>query len=86
MDQTLSDLKAMYVMDCFIAVQRSFFLETDIFNASLETKCDLLQYTISIYRGSKHIIWFSPSLYPITGGFGKDSAGQHSLITDLLHV
>jgi hypothetical protein len=36
-----------------------------------------------MYKGSKHIIWISPSLYPITGGFGKDSGG-HTLITDLL--
>ena len=53
--------------------------------ASLETEYDLFQYTISMYKGSKHIIRFSPSLYPITGGFGKDSGG-HSLISDLLQA
>ena len=37
-------------------------------------------------RGSKHIIRFSPSLYPITGGFGKDSGGHHSLIKDILQA
>ena len=62
-----------------------FCLKTDIFNASLETKYDLFQYTTSIYKGSKHIIQFSPSIYPTTGGFGKDSGG-HSLITDLLQA
>ena len=63
-----------------------FCLKTNIFNASLETEYDLLfQYTTSIYKGSKHIIRFSPSLYPITGGFGKDSGG-HSLITDILQA
>jgi hypothetical protein len=62
-----------------------FCLETDIFNASLETEYDLFQYTTSIYKGSKHIIRFSPSLYPITGGFGKDSGG-HSRIPDLLQA
>jgi hypothetical protein len=47
---------------------------------------DLFQYTASIYRGSsKHIIWFSLSLYPITGGLRKDSGG-HSLIMDLLQA
>jgi hypothetical protein len=35
-----------------------------------------------MYKGSKHIIWFSPSLYLITGEFEKDSGG-HSLIMDL---
>ena len=72
-------------MDRFFAIQRSFCLETeDIFNASLETKYDLFEYTTSMYRCSKHIIRFNPSLYcPITDGFGKDSGG-HSIITDLL--
>jgi hypothetical protein len=62
-----------------------FCLEIDIFNASLETEYDRFQYTTSIHRGLKHIIRFSLSLYPITGGFGKDSGG-HSLITDLLQA
>jgi hypothetical protein len=83
--QTLSALPQDYVMDCFFAIQRSFCLETDIFNASLEAEYDLFQYTTSMYRGSKHIIQFSPSLYPTTGGFRKDSRG-HSLITDLLQA
>ena len=79
MDQTLSDHTA--VMDYFISIQRSFCLETNIFNASLEAKYDLFQYTTS-----KHdLIRFSLSLYLITGGFGKDSGG-HSLITDLLQA
>ena len=38
-----------------------------------------------MYRRSNHIIWFSLSIYPITGGYGKDSGG-HSLITDLLQA
>ena len=39
----------------------------------------------SIYKNSNHIIRFSPSVYPITGGFGKDSGG-HTPITDLLQA
>jgi hypothetical protein len=58
---------------------------TDVFNAPLETEYNLFQYTTSMYKGSQHIIQFSLSLYPITGGFGKDSGG-HSLITDLLQA
>jgi hypothetical protein len=54
-------------------------------NASLETEYNLFQHTTSTYKGSKHIIRFSPSLYPITGEFGKDSGG-HSLIMDLLQA
>jgi MULE transposase domain len=38
-----------------------------------------------MYRRSNYIIRFNPSVYPITGGFGKDSGG-HSLITDLLQA
>ena len=38
-----------------------------------------------MYRRSNHVIRFSPSVNPITGGFGKDSGG-HSLITDLLQA
>ena len=38
-----------------------------------------------MYRGYKHIIWFSLSVYPSTGGFGKDS-GDHCLITDLIQA
>jgi hypothetical protein len=83
-DQTLSALKAMS-WTASLPFKGHFRLETDIFNASLETEYDLFQYTASIYKGSKHIIRFSPSLYPITGGFGKDSGG-HSLITDLLQA
>ena len=62
-----------------------FCLETNIFNASLETEYDLFQNTFSMYRGYKHIIRFSPTPFPITGGFGKDFGG-HSLITDLLQA
>jgi hypothetical protein len=80
-DQTLSALKAM-PWTASLPFEGHFCLETNIFNASFETEYDLFQYTTSIYRGSKHIIWFSPSLYPITGGFGKDLGG-HSLITNL---
>ena len=83
MDQTLSALKAMS-WTASLPFKGHFCLETDI-NASLETEYDLFQYTASIYRGSKLIIRFSPSLFPITSGFGKDSGG-HSLITDLLQA
>jgi hypothetical protein len=84
-DQTLSALKAMSWTASF-PFKGHFCLETDIFNASLETDYDLFWSTTSIsYRGYKHIIWFNPSLYPITGGFGKDSGGQ-SLIADLLQA
>jgi hypothetical protein len=62
-----------------------FCHETDVFNASLETENNFFQYTTSMYKGSKHIIRFNPSLYPITGGFGKDSGG-HRLITDLVQA
>ena len=65
---------------------RSLFLETNIFNAlALETDYNLFEYSTSssMYRRSKHIIRFSLSLYPITGGFVKNSGG-HGLITDLL--
>jgi hypothetical protein len=82
-DQTQSALKAMS-WTASLPFKGHFCLETDI-NASLETEYDLFQYTASIYRGSKLIIGFSPSLYPITSGFGKDSGG-HSLITDLLQA
>jgi hypothetical protein len=52
---------------------------------SLETEYDLFEYTTSMYRRSNHIIRFSLSVNPVTGGFGKDS-GDHSLITDLLQA
>jgi hypothetical protein len=44
---------------------------------------DLFEYTTSsLYKGPmKFIVRFSPLLYPIVGGFGKDSGGQ-KLITD----
>ena len=85
MDQTLSALKAMS-WTASLPFKGHFCHATDDFNASLETKYkNLFQYTTSMYKGSKHIIRFSPSLYPITGGFGKDSGG-HSLITDLLQA
>jgi hypothetical protein len=82
--QTLSAFKAMS-WTASLPFKGLFCLETDIFNASLETnKYDLFEYTTSMYRGSK-LIWFSMLLYPITGEFGKDSGG-HSLITDLLQT
>ena len=84
MDQTLSALKAMSWTASF-PFKGNFCLKTDIFNASLETEYDLFEYTTSMYKCSKHIIWFSPSPHPITGGFGKDSGG-HSLITNLLQA
>ena len=84
MDQTLSALKAMS-WTASLPYKGHFCLKTDIFIESLETEYDLFEFTTSIYRRSQHIIWFSPSLYPITGGFGKDSGG-HSLITDLLQA
>ena len=83
-NQTLSPLGAMS-WTASLPFKGHFCLKTDIFNASLETKYDLFQYTTSIYRGSKHIIWFNPSLCTITGGDGKDSGG-HSLITELLQA
>jgi hypothetical protein len=83
-DQTLSALKAMS-WTASLPFKGHFCHATNVFNASLETKYDLFQYTTSMYKGSKHIIQFSPFFYPITGGFGKDSGG-HSLITDLLQA
>ena len=62
-----------------------FCLETDVFNESLESNYDLFEFAPSMYRGCKHIIWFNPTVYPITGGFGKDSGG-HRLVTDLLQA
>ena len=84
MDQTLSALKAM-AWTASLPFKGHFCPETNDFNASLETEYDLFEYTTSVYKNSKHIIRFSPSLYPITGGFGKDSGG-HSLISDLLQA
>ena len=52
------------------------------FCASSETSLDLFEYTTSLYKGLKQIVWFSPLTYPIAEGFGKDSGGQ-TLITDL---
>ena len=83
-DQTLSALKAMS-WTASLPFKGHFCHATDDFNASLETEYNLFQYTTSMYKGSKHIIRFSPSLYPINGGFRKD-AGGHSLITDLLQA
>ena len=57
-DQTLPPLKAMS-WTASLTFKGHFCLKTDIFNASLETKYDLFQYTTSIYRGSKHIIWYN---------------------------
>ncbi len=53
------------------------------FCASLEMNHGLFEYTnSSLYKGPmKFIVRFSPLLYPIVGGFGKDSRGQ-TLITD----
>jgi hypothetical protein len=58
--------------------------QTDIFNASSETEVDLFAHTKSEHKGL--CIRFSPSLYPITGGFvGKDSGGR-ILISDILQA
>jgi hypothetical protein len=62
-NQTLSALKAMS-WTASLPFKGHFCLETDVFNASLETEYDLFQYTTSIYRGAKHIIRLSPSLCP----------------------
>ncbi len=45
---------------------------------------NLFEYTTSsLYKGPmKSIVCISPLLYPIVGGFGKDSEGQ-KLISDL---
>jgi hypothetical protein len=83
-DQTLLALKAM-AWTASLPFKGHFCPETDDFKASLETEYDLFQYTTSVYKGSKRTIRFSPSLYPITGGFGKDSGG-HSLLSDLLQA
>ena len=64
MDQTLSALKAMS-WTASLPFRGHFCLKTNIFNASLETEYDLFEYTTSMYRCSKHIIRFSPSLYPL---------------------
>ena len=59
--------------------------DTDDYCSSLETNLDLFQFATFFYKGVKgvkQIVWFSPLLYPIAGGFGKDSGGQ-ALITDL---
>ena len=84
MDQTLSALKDMS-WTASLPFKGHFCLKTDVFNESLETDHDLFEFTTSIYKNSHHIIRFSPSVYPITGGFGKDSGG-HTLITDLLQA
>ena len=60
-------------------------LDTEDFCTSSEMKLDLFDYTSSVYKGLNHIVRFSPLLYPITGGFGKDSGGQ-CLITDLCNA
>ena len=54
------------------------------FCASSEMKHNLFEYTTtSLNKGPmKFIVRSSPLLYPIVGGFGKDSGGQ-KLITDL---
>ena len=81
MDQTLSAIKAMS-WTASLPFKGHFCHKTDVFNESLETEYDLFEYTTtSMYRNSNHIIWFSPSVYPITGGYGKDSGG-----TDLLQA
>jgi MULE transposase domain len=83
-DATLSALKDMS-WTASLPFKGHFCLATDVFDETLETEYDLFEYTTSIYKGSNHIIRFNPSLYPITGGFGKDSGG-HTLITDLLQA
>ena len=72
-------------MDCFFAIQGSFCLETNVFNKSSDSDYDLFEFTSSMYRGCKHSIRFSPTVYPITCGFRKDSGG-HRLVTDLLQA
>jgi hypothetical protein len=62
-DQTLLALKAM-AWTASLPFKGHFCHEADDFKASLETEYDLFQYTTSVYKGSKHIIRFSPSLYP----------------------
>ena len=84
MGQTLSALKDMS-WTASLPFKGHFCLKTDVFNESLETEYDLFEYTTSIYKNSNHVIRFIPSVYPITGGFGKDSGG-HTLITDLLQA
>ena len=60
--------------------------DTDNYCSSSEMNLDLLfQFATSFYKGVKgvkQIVWFSPLLYPIAVGFGKDSGGQ-ARITDL---
>ena len=59
--------------------------DTDDYCSSSETNLDLFQFATSFYKGVKgvkQIVRFSPLLYPIAGGFGKDSGGQ-ALITDI---
>jgi MULE transposase domain len=83
-DATLSALKDMS-WTASLPFKGHFCLKTDVFDETLEREYDLFEYTTSMYRSSNYVIRFNPSVYPITGGFGKDSGG-HSLITDLLQA
>jgi hypothetical protein len=83
-DQTLSALKDMS-WTASLPFKGHFCLTTDVFDETLETEYDLFEYTTSMYRRSNYIIRFNPSVYPVTGGFGKDSGG-HTLTTDLLQA
>ena len=50
--------------------------DTDDYCSSSETNLDLFQFATSFYKGVKgvkQIVRFSPLLYHIVGGFGKDS-------------
>jgi hypothetical protein len=59
-------------------------LHSKDFCASSEMIHNLFEYTTSsLYKGPmKFIVRFSSLLFPIVGGFGKDSGGQ-KLITDI---
>ena len=59
--------------------------DTEDYCSSSETNLGLFQFATSFYKGVKdvkQIVRFSPLLYPVAGGFGKDSGGQ-ALITDI---
>ena len=84
LDQSISVFKGMS-WTASLPFKGHFCLETDVFDESLESEYDLFEFTTSMYKGCKHIIRFSPTVYSITGGFGNDSGG-HRLITDLLQV
>ena len=83
LDQDLSALKDT-TWTASLPFKGHYCYQTDIFNASSETDVDLFAHTKSEHKGL--CIRFSPSLYPITGGFlGKDSGGR-TLISDILQA